>query len=428
MRKSTLLLLSLISCSILGAASSAPVPQYDGLQREGVASCASSTCHGSVFPKSTTKVAQNEYVTWSRHDAHANAYKTLLTQESQRIAQKLGLPNAHEADICLDCHADNVSPELHGERFVLSDGIGCEACHGGAQNYIDSHTISTVTHAMNIENGLYPTDDPEARAKLCLSCHFGNEKKMATHEIMGAGHPRLSFELDTFTILQPLHYVPDRDYKDHKVYATSLETWLTGQIQATLANIELIETRLYIDGQLFPEIGLFDCHSCHHPMSDIKWDKQKGNGTKPGTVRLADGHFRMTLAIAKSLQPDVAAEIDAANKQLMSSIHAKGPLQSAVLNLKNQIMSLQSKITNNVRDESALSILKQISSMSSQGKLQDYIAAEQAVMAVDICLSTLNLKQKHQSALNDIYASVASEEKFVPSQLNKQIQKLAQSL
>ena len=51
------------------------------------------------------------------------------------------------------------------------------------------------------------------RAGLCLSCHFGNQEKFVTHRMMGAGHPRMSFELDTFTQLQPAHFVVDEDSK-----------------------------------------------------------------------------------------------------------------------------------------------------------------------------------------------------------------------
>ena len=64
---------------------------------------------------------------------------------------------------------------------------------------------------------MYPTDQPVARAQLCLSCHFGTEQnKFVTHRIMGAGHPRMSFELDTFTAIQPAHYIADKDYAERK--------------------------------------------------------------------------------------------------------------------------------------------------------------------------------------------------------------------
>ena len=62
----------------------------------GVVNCANSLCHGSVQPWKDANVLQNEYVTWSRVDKHARAYKVLFNEQSARIAKNLGLGNAAE--------------------------------------------------------------------------------------------------------------------------------------------------------------------------------------------------------------------------------------------------------------------------------------------------------------------------------------------
>lgn len=391
-----------------------PIPQYDEQVRQGVASCASSTCHGSVFPRNTTKVSQNEYVIWSRHDAHASAYKTLLNKESKSIAAKLGLPNAHEAKICLDCHADNVPSELRGERFVIEDGVGCEACHGGAENYLSSHTSATQQHLTNIKQGLYPTDHPETRAKLCLSCHMGDATKMASHDIMGAGHPRLSFELDTFTILQPQHFTVDKNYKAFKTHSSNLETWMIGQIQAASSKLELIETRLFLDGALFPELALFDCHSCHSPMSKVDWNANKGRGLKPGMVRLSNGHFTMVQALADSIVPASSDSLKKAFSSLNKSIHANQLLQNDVNTIRAQLTKLSTAITSDtvLFSQSASKLVETLTYYASNGWFQDYIAAEQAVMAIDVVLSELTVKEKNKAILNSLYDLVQDEETF----------------
>ena len=46
------------------------------------------------------------------------------------------------------------------------------------------------TRARNTELGIYPTDEPVARANLRLACHFGNRQKFVDHRLMGAGRPR----------------------------------------------------------------------------------------------------------------------------------------------------------------------------------------------------------------------------------------------
>ncbi|MGH8264866.1 MAG: multiheme c-type cytochrome, partial [Steroidobacterales bacterium] len=133
----------------------------------GVASCASSLCHGSAKPTTTYAVAQNEYVTWSHFDPHAGAYRSLVDERGAAIAKRLGLPNAYQAKQCLDCHADNVAQEARGPRFQITDGVGCESCHGGAESWIASHDdVPAVRHADNLAQGLRALEEPSVRVEV----------------------------------------------------------------------------------------------------------------------------------------------------------------------------------------------------------------------------------------------------------------------
>lgn len=177
----------------------APLVDREG-SHLGVKTCASSTCHGAVQPWQNSSVLQNEFVTWSTKDAHARAYKTLLSEKSKFIASNLGLKNAHTAEVCLQCHTDNVPKKFQAKFFNIEDGVGCEACHGGAENWLGLHVAGTGSHSDNIAAGMSPTDNLEFRAELCLSCHVGMQDKAMTHNLLGAGHPRLVFELDTYMV------------------------------------------------------------------------------------------------------------------------------------------------------------------------------------------------------------------------------------
>ena len=103
-----------------------PLPYQSQHQTLGTVTCASSLCHGSVKLWKDSNVLQNEYLTWSRIDKHARAYNILLNERSQRIVRNLGLKQpAHEAKICLDCHAHVIPQERRGERFKVTDGVTC---------------------------------------------------------------------------------------------------------------------------------------------------------------------------------------------------------------------------------------------------------------------------------------------------------------
>ena len=403
---------------LMGAgAGAAELPQYAPENHLGVATCASGVCHGSVRPRTTTPVLQNEYVVWSRLDRHRNAYNVLLNEESRQIARKLGLKNAHEASICLDCHADNVPVEKRGARFQLSDGIGCEGCHGGAEKYLTSHTDPNQTHADNVANGLFPADRIEARAELCFSCHIGNDQKIASHEIMGAGHPRLGFELDTFGVLQPAHYVVDDDYRErNKWSAGSATIWALGQVEAAHQTLRLIETHLN-KKQRFPELSLFDCHACHHPMSDVKWQQQSRVNLPPGAVRLNDAGFVMLFAIAAAVAPEHENALHNGLKNLHRAVNANGSADGQISALRSTINSLKdSAVDAGSRSES---ILQNVVKMGGEGKFRDYVAAEQAVMAVDLLITTTGGRDKHSDWLDQLYTAVENEDSYNPSRLRR---------
>ncbi|MDB5422734.1 MAG: hypothetical protein JWQ29_150, partial [Phenylobacterium sp.] len=169
---------------------------------EGVASCGGSTCHSR--PAATgLAVRQNELITWQNPSSpaglHSRAWRVLTEARGQAISSKLGLGPAQNAPACLGCHTDPAAQR--GARFQVSDGVGCEACHGGSGGWIASHYVVGATHAANVAKGMKPLDDPKTRAGVCLDCHFGSARpgQFVTHQMMAAGHPRVNFELDLFS-------------------------------------------------------------------------------------------------------------------------------------------------------------------------------------------------------------------------------------
>ena len=362
------------------------LPYQSPHKTEGAVTCASSLCHGAVREWKDSNVLQNEYITWSRLDKHARAYNVLFNDKSKQIAKNLGLKEgAHQAKICLDCHAHNVPPARHGERFSVSENISCEACHGPAEKWLRSHVAPNATHAQNIADGLYPLSDATARAKLCLSCHFGNKDKLVTHRIMGAGHPRMSFELDTFTEIAPKHFVADADYAKRKPNPNSLKVWAVGQAVAVDARLELLidETRGR-DG-LFPELVLFDCHACHRPMAQQRLQATTPLGAKavPGLVRFDDSNLVVLRAVARIVAPPLGQALTQHTTALHRAIAGDGDLRQAVTQLQAVTAQVRQRleateVTPKLLTEVALALVDD----GINGAHRDYAAAEQAAMAI----------------------------------------------
>lgn len=416
----TLSLIAGLLCVLIAhPAITAPLPYQAGDKHLGVASCASSVCHGAVKPNDKYNVQLNEYVTWSRHDAHARAYQTLLSKESKAIAAKLGLTNAHTAKLCLDCHTDNVAKQQQGEEFHITDGIGCEACHGGGENWIESHSSKDVTYAENVRRGMYPTAELTARATLCLSCHYGNNDKFATHRIMGAGHPRLSFELDTFQALQPPHYRIDSDYRDRKSDYQSTKVWALSQLAATKAQLEMLRGPLIQQAGLFPEIALFDCHACHNnSMGHLNWQRRLTTRySEPGNITINDGHLRMVIIIANQVDKATANEILALSQALQK---ASGKSRKRIIDISQQLTSLVSQIhkftvAENFSETDKKQMLGNLIQAGIDGEYRDYIGAEQAVMAIELVMIDMGMAETFHDHLNSLYTSLKDDESYRPA-------------
>ncbi len=346
----------------------------------GPASCASSVCHGKLAPQDDLNVRLDEYRIWTGKDYHSQAYQTLEGDDSRRIAKNLGLKSATAAQICLDCHADNVAIEKRGPKFQLSDGVGCEACHGGAEEWIKSHAAEGATHADNLSKGMYPTESPAARAELCLSCHMGTADKYASHDIMGAGHPRLSFELEAFTTNQPAHFEVDDDYRARKGEIPGFNLWLTGQMEAARRYLELVGERLASDVGMYPELALYDCHGCHHDMDDKRWSQVRvGPGIAPGSLRLQHQHLLIIQSVVEVLESSaVKAELaDATNAFVRAGQESMAGVEQSSQALLNWLGSRQQEWSRRSFDRNTIvTVRRAIIQSAATGRMSDFGAAE----------------------------------------------------
>lgn len=362
------------------------MPHHSPHQSVGTVNCASSTCHGSIEERTSTPVMQNEYTTWLREDPHTQAYAVLKNAQSQRIAKNLGLSQpAHEAKVCLDCHSHNLPASKQGPRFDKSDGINCEACHGPAEKWIKTHLEPNASHAKNIENGMYPTSDPYAAAKLCTSCHVSDASRPITHQIMGAGHPRISIEVETFMALAPPHYRIDDDWVQRKGAYDAGKIWAMGQFASSANLLELIADPKRNRQGIMPELMMFDCHACHSPMSKKDWSK--GMANTPGQARINNSSLIMVQAIVRATAPQHSNDVAAAvNRLHIASTSPAGNMQEveqAAGALNAQLNTVRKTVAAVPFNDALLEkLLKELVTMAASNQYTDFAGAEQAYMSI----------------------------------------------
>ena len=403
----------------------------------GVASCAGNNCHGAVQPFKTSRVAQNEYLIWAQKDKHSKAFAVLREERGRRIAQNLGLPDAEHAEICLACHADNVPPARRGPQFRSADGVGCEACHGGASGWLGTH-IAGVGHAANLAAGLYPMEQPLARAERCLTCHVGDGKRLVTHQIMGAGHPPLGFELDTYSATQPAHYQVDQDYIERKGRPNDVQIWAVGQALDLKKRMDaLLDPRNAPKG-LQPEFALFDCQGCHHAVDQLQWRPRASTGLMPGRLRLYDASAVMLRAVAARTAPEVASELGA---HLLALHRATTEDWTAVRReaeaVRHAAVALVPLLARHEFDrDDAMALAKGVIAIGVTGGDLDYTAAQHQAMALASIVAAMHLFgwaddgqiKALNEALGGLYDAVANDQAYRPEPFVQALHKVAAKL
>ena len=409
--------------------------QAQGARYEGVATCAGSTCHGRAEGNGAV-VRQDEIATWqepsSASGAHSRAYAVLAGARGKQIAQTLGLGPATSSPACLGCHSTYAPQDRRGARFHLSDGVGCESCHGASGGWLALHYAKPATHNSNVANGLVPLENPQARARICLDCHYGSTKtgQFVTHSMMAAGHPRISFELDLFSALQQ-HHDEDADYRDRKPKTDSVRLWAVGQAEGVRRATDLFARSEYGQRGLFPEFYFYDCHSCHRNITDGPSRKLtfEANPERPipfGNPPFNDENIIMLSAVARVLAPaEAGGFLDASRNFHRAMGDGRAASQQAAITLRGKAMSLSDALAGRASgDDDTFTVIATIAGEATRTRFTDYAGSVQAVMAVDTLLNalvrdgrvTVGAAASIRANINRAYAAVATPNAYRPAE------------
>ena len=394
--QSSLTLSLSLACSV-ALAQSAPsvVPLHSLLRASGEAmqpvnakyvgpgSCSAGACHGEIQAMHLTRVLQNEYSTWVTADKHAQAYTSLTGLLGRQIASTLKIGPAENAPRCLVCHALSVSPAEHAREFDVRDGVSCESCHGPASLWLGPHIQPTAAHAKMVELGLFDNRNLKLRAEKCLSCHLGAAGMSVDHELIAAGHPVLTFELDSFTAVEPPHWVE----KTQDPLA-GVKIWAAGQA------VELRESMLQISRRAasgpWPEFSEMDCIACHHALTGPQsWRQKEGySGRRPGDPSYDRSHYVLFRHFADELDPELNRELRTEVAKVNSLVSTMSTDRAAVQAAANRAAELAGQLTAEVQSASydtartnrlLASITNDADSIAADGER----TAEQATMTVD---------------------------------------------
>ena len=293
-----------------------PLPALPAASSEfrGSGSCSAVACHGSIAPRAGADILHNEHTTWISDDRHASAFETLYGAQSERIMQNLAggkkpVKPAYEDDRCLACHTTpRPAAVLAKTSWMNPDGVGCESCHGASGRWLGPHTTQAwkvlSDRGKKVEHGLLDTKHLARRAELCAGCHVGERLQTGlldrdvSHDLIAAGHPRLSFELAVFLARMGRHWTEkdeNADSRDRTKPAADFpaRAWAIGRLTTLRASLELLAARAGDEnGTPWPEFSEFGCFSCHHSLRDEPWPRATASDRRHGSR-----HARLGLVV-----------------------------------------------------------------------------------------------------------------------------------
>jgi hypothetical protein len=354
----------------------------------GPGGCASSSCHGSIQPKQITHVAQNEYSIWAGQDKHARAYQVLSNDVSVRIGKILNLSSPpNQSQKCLACHALSVAPEMRAQSFDISDGVSCEHCHGPAAGWLGPHTVKeweTRTGDQKAQLGMRDLRDLAVRSHTCLHCHAGTEQQSVDHQMIAAGHPDLTFELNLFSAVMPKHW---KDSTETPWIGT--KEWAVGQGMQLRDSLQRLARRAR--SSAWPEYAELDCFACHHSLTSPRdsWRQEVGYmGRTPGVPAWNASRFAVFRYAAAETDAATAGKLEselATLSGLMGQISAdKSQIGASADRAAELAHTLAGALNDRSYDQAfTLRVMRKIAADSKAISQQGQRAAGQAAMSLD---------------------------------------------
>jgi hypothetical protein len=212
------------------------------------------------------------------------------------------------------------------------------------------------------------TKDLAVRAEVCAGCHVGKHaphgllEQDVNHDLIAAGHPRLSFELSAFLDNMPAHW-DERDENagpvgpNHRAADFPARAWAVGQLATAKAALELLEARadraqsalallekrpgeaeavpelqplaqpaMRVEKPtvLWPEFTEYGCFSCHHDLRDQAWRRRsQASGSIRGTPQWGSWTLPLPSELIAEFVPQSVAQTYAKSIEPLSTEMAK---------------------------------------------------------------------------------------------------------
>jgi hypothetical protein len=328
---------------------------------------------------------------------------------------------------CLACH--NTTADIAPNQLVETpayfdqddryEGVGCEMCHGKAKEWKDIHYFDCwkeFSPEEKADRGLRDTKTLSERAKLCASCHVGENGRDVDHDLIAAGHPQMKFEMLGYHTLMPHHWNDEED----QLANFEADLWAAGQTASATAALALLEIRADRFSQAkdektgkpaWPEFSEYDCFACHHDLRDSSWRRERGFTPNGSRVLLPWGvwHFALLPELADQEEDPLGQEFSQAVKSLKATM--EGTLFPEADLVKAQAVEARKALENWIPDERPSPLATRLSPFlheraARRPELRDWDEAVQLYLAA---YAVLKSQSRMAAEPNEAWAKDAEE-------------------
>jgi hypothetical protein len=173
-----------------------------------------------------------------------------------------------------------------------------------------------------------------------------------------------------------------------------------------------------------PELVLFDCQSCHHAVSQIRWQPRKSTGLGPGSLQLYDANAVMLRVIAACVAPTAAKAL---HEHMFALHHATTINWDTVVREAKEVRRAAIELENSVsghdftRDDMK-ALAEGVIAIGLTDDDTDGSGAEQATMALGSIVSAMSmsgyLSPEQTKVMNDaligLNKSIADDATYQP--------------
>jgi hypothetical protein len=317
-----------------------------------------------------------------------------------------------------------------GATFDLTDGVGCESCHGEAGPWLSQHARydTPLTDQIRQQLQMTNTKNLRVRAETCLQCHLGDQQKTVDHELIAAGHPDLVFEMETFSALMPRHWrEDDKDFRGAR-------RWAVGQAVALQKSMNQLARRIETRDSAWPEFSDLECSACHHELALPSTRQQRGYTARAGAPSWNEARYIVFRELLAATGNPAASGLNSQVEALKSHTAEGFRDKAAAAATTRAIESLSSQTVGQIEQmaiDGAMvrTLLGRITKNRHAIAQAGVRSAQQATMAIDtLSFSLLSSTGRKNDALNgaidSLYKSVESMPRYNPDNFEELLKRV----